>query len=467
MKKSFLMGAAALLLSVAGLTAAHVQLTHAGESLRFPEKTYLGDRSILSDLTLEVENNYVGRLFWDSTLTLESEPETEFRLVSGADAWGEKVEDPPRIWMQISVSGGADLHPGPYTQDFSGFEGRESNFLDQQWDYVWEVAEKTPADGTYTEAKRFGDYYEAYLPEIKLQMGDVDVTSGREDWYQPDDPIQDWVRFVNDLRQAFRFPVLPDHTVEVKTGKTGEFFTDVDVIDLAHWPQLWTFDHNTRDTVYFVPMATDGETGQLMDYALTPAGYGVYSFPMGEEAPTLADLKLFTPLDEEERLDAMTFDADLSHMLLILTRGEEELIRILDLETGEMEIDLSFPNSHNMRGISAKEDLVLYAHDRQFDLFRKQNGGYVWEMTAKVPESFTPWTVDSLYITEMDFAYDGSRLAVFQNAGGRRARQTGVSELLLMAFEDGTPIYCGTLQNELTRGLFPHFYEPVLKLGFQ
>ena len=312
--------AAALLaaVSLAGLGAAHHVVSASQEAVTLTEKTQAGDPAAALGAQLDLSTRLLDWLQWDTRLTVGQEPETVCTL------WPEPPSPQRRgaYWVSLDLLAGISSSNFPNTNLQLGWLRQVLDQLPLPTPDQLKVSATVPVS-------RYLDFY-----DLDTALSLPDSTLREYDAAGDSVPTAPAARFLYDLEQAFRFPVRPEHQVQV----TLELEEDGG-LHFSAWNvegtevQIGTHSARSPGWLYFIPQARTPD-GTLWDYSGTPQGWGIYRLP--DHGPyNIRQLEFVAPLEETQKVLHFSALEDGSALVLLTQEENGLVLQLLDPATGQ------------------------------------------------------------------------------------------------------------------------------------
>ena len=415
MKRSAIIMTVLLLLSAGGLGFAHHRVSKSGEQLSFQEYPLAGELSQAEGLRIAYHADLDRRLFWEAELTPGKPNPAKMRFFAKRQREENSQEGYFQLYAPISMS----------TSTTGSFELQE----DGRWlkEAFLELAEET-ADGTTGEKTvQISDYEHFYPLELDFRS--------RYQHYMGASELQEEDAFLKGFQKAFRFPVLEGQreTLSLRKDAAG-MIRELSMSPTERGPEIYSISFSSEDTLYFIPEARQ-ENGSLLDYSLTPGGYGVYSLPLNKESLSMEDLHFVCPLDPERQLQSSAYDPETRSLLACYEAGETWFFSSIDLQSGKETQKLALGKGEVL-GMQLQEELLLiFRKNLQADFLQKgKNGSFERRFVLAFPDEMSFWNVA---YTDCSCLYDGDRLALVTPLRD----VTGKGELKLGYFNSSYGLY--------------------------
>ena len=466
MKKSLIAMVLLAALSLGGVVAAHMTIADTADRVVITQYDLTGDPRAADGLAVHRITELPGQLpmHWDTTFRVNGDAETRYAFRR------------PELWRESEAR--LDLYTATFNQGYGGLWEYPITDEDIQLRELCNaVAANTPAGETHTEILHLADYFDVLPLDINYHFhltdenGDLNHCaihsedgrlwgSGMEDSSLEDPRL----RFAQALLDSFRFPVPEDFTVEVSISRDEEgSIYDMGCSVLSNDISLQSQSISSRDWIYFIPFALDGESQPLMDYSGTPAGFGLYRLPASDPKDlTLDDLELVLPLDPDLQVTNLDITPDQSVLLLSTREKGRCVLRVLDAADGSLlqtlELDPGEPDSWN--AVIAYDGFALLTLNEGYRVLEAlPDGTYRPRFLAKPPDMSAYPNLGRWY----DFtpAFDGQRLAILRGEGSEYGHMCSFS---LMVYDDSGLHYVGHFENSLEAGYgWNEFYDKSVR----
>lgn len=418
----------------------------------------------VQDLKLEFRVHNQQQLLWDLALYPAREPEhpqTEFqmRYKEKDNSWpihDQSVEMISSLGFSSSTSGGSfDLGNDAETYGLGpAFE---------------DVSSRTPAGQAHTETVELKKYFEVWPMTIGMETAgywlhwqEFGEMRQSVDEMEPD-YVRGTYKLVDHLLKSFRFPIQSNPKMEITVEKDESGA----VIGLEAYPvgqqensaSISNYETQLNGTHYLAVEARE-EDGSLMDYSLTPGGYGVYRLPVyGEkECPAPEDLQFLCPLDPQEQLVQLTDDG--TNLLLVTKKEQQLFLNALD-ESGTClyRVALEQPFGVDWVQIYAQDDLVLVLEhgpnpaEHAFMLLQRDSEkGYQRQMDGRLPgnKAFESLVMPNGGDRGINILFDGERLAIAAPYGRDFDGDCGYSVLV---YDRQGLLFADARQTSLSQGM--------------
>lgn len=277
-----------------------------------------GDAAYLSGAEVDFNVMFGKHLLWQNRWS----PETGDRAESGFtfSVLGRQPEE------TVEYSG-LRLRVSP-AENLGGYAGKRENDLDRAFRELFDSVE--PGEKKTFEL-RIADYLDFYPLTGQLQL--PGLTMNYFDVYNEQE-----VQFITKMEEFLRIPVLPDEVMEIEVDRSSDGATtgigsgSKETHDSYY---METVGFVAQDACYFTfsPKTAKGAT---VDTSHIPGGYGIYRLPYtvreGKTEVDASDCSLFFPLDLTDDIFEMFCIGD--RIYLVVTEGEEVVLRELELSTG-------------------------------------------------------------------------------------------------------------------------------------
>lgn len=443
MKKRLMLLGTLLVLGVAGMAVISGQAVRSAREITWTAETLYGDPAAAEGLSLATEHSYLNHLFWSSRINAVGQGTVDYRFRPREP----EVEREERYFLDIN-----DYCPG-YIQ-FSTY-----TYLDEEQaqEYpmlglVYDVGTRGPADGTYTETVRCKDYFEVITPEVGVHLpgGNRQLTSSLARNQSGVGEEAERLRITTELAEAFRFPTPEEYQLKVTvTNENGKVkAANIENVDDYYLQVRSTNGLLSGDWFYFTVDATCGpQSGELLDYSLTPGGNALYRLSAEDRPLSLNDLEVVLPLEDGEAVTAINADPDGSHVFVVTEREGTSFLRVLDHADGQVSLELEFPPQEQdwtglWGSINCSKDLACFIVGREIVLMAEENGSYREIMRCTQPQEVEKWAHRQ---GGRVAAYDGRRLALavelpYAGEGGSS------NDIGILVFDRENCLYAGELQ---------------------
>lgn len=389
MRKSLILLAILLVLSVAALAVGQGAINAMGDDVTVTETTLAGDPAAAGGLTVSLHPTYENHLEWRTVFAAGKDPEPETKVHYSAKPLEDDYTGTSSVWMQIgglnfsmSASGGAvNLEEDT---DEMGFVAMVRPAAD--------VATRTQPGETRTETVYLRDYYEYYAMYLDL-YGSYGQTGQAA------------------LSDYFRIPVQEDLQVEVTVSKdeAGTVY-DVECNTVDNASSAYGYGLYLEQGVFLGLGTEDGEYGgSEVDFSQIRDGYGLYWIPMEQDGLDLDRIENIYPLDPAAAQFVTLEESFDGKSLLLFTRERGTLVlTVLDLETLEPVQRLELPISETPT-VWQQEGLLLlrvYGEDPRLLALSREDGLY--RLWLDTPE----YQFENIWYWDPSLSFDGSRLAL-------------------------------------------------------
>ena len=464
------------LLSFAGLGAAHQLVSDTADDIQVVETWYQGDPTAAADLQLKFTWEEAQQLSWDIDFSPMQEARAQFQFYPYPVS---QIPDIPPSFKLHSIQDWTG------SISFASLHGLPTTDETPLAPLYQAVSEHTQAGSTHSEVLTLRDYYDTYPLDIQFYtdhmlysrdtLNSLRVSAENA----PDISQEAWaeqlevLNFLNTFQDAFRFPVPADHqlnvtvskdhdgniiqldTIEPETSQTSNSPSSNEdpgvltenILIPAHVDFI-SFTESTDTAVYFILEARRAD-GALLDYRLTPGGYGVYRMPMQEDLPKADQLESVCPLRPEQRIENFQLD-DRGARLLLTTRTDTQLtLHILDAATG-----LPLQTFSTKIPAEGRETTPIFHQDNLIALFpNRQLQLYAQDKTGEYSHIFYGELPTNLEFPGRDnyaMAYDGERFVLVFH---RDFQIDPICALMLLIWDQEQMLYAGTFRTSLNQSL--------------
>lgn len=332
MRKSLILFAALLVLSIAVLGAAAVTVDGQSDAVSMSESTLYGDAAYAEGIELRQQIGCLNNMFWTVQLTAGAEPETKAEFVV------EKRDYSDELFYDDS---GINL----YAPD--SIDVLASHSYATELDLIAQKLAESAPNGTRTQLKiRLADYFDYYPLSIYPGnvQGEIVWEDGGEEYsyYQN---LGKWRDVCKKVAEYIKIPVLKNQTIwfSVYKNDTGNIidFTVDPYEDNADGASLAGYSANTAKRLYFT-VDNKSMLGEPLDMSHIPGGYGIYSIPCEYEQKRnvthvhFDELSTVYSLDENERVTRLHASADGESLLCLSNLESAAYLTVLDADTGKL-----------------------------------------------------------------------------------------------------------------------------------
>ncbi len=475
MRKALALLLTLVLISAAGVIAAHAVINPARDQVVIEEKVLYGDKMAADGLTVYRNTHWDNHLHWDTiyNISAENQCETEFDYTLKDKRSVYRGEyNSEGVLISNSVGGGIGSGRGisedMISDHFPGWE-----------ELIFDVMEQAPAGEEYSARVLVADYYEFFPLSIDLDL--------REPIYYMavDETGSEYANFIDSgghyngnvvgeaVRDFIKIPVGEGERVVVtvnklENGAVVDVSMNMDYDDEA----VYTTHYSSRSVVADTGIYFLFSESQNIDFSHVPGGCGIYCIPFGEpyvgenlsSYPMLAstEVSMVYPMDENAVVLSMFLDHSGEKLLLVTAEDGKVMLSVIELSTMER---LQFIQIDEY-----KEDAAVWYIDQSeshlmLDLYYSriallditESGEYVHQFTVdRAPEGVEiDW-----YRYASSVAYDGERLArAWTNRTGENPYDSCGFGLAI--YDKTGLLYLGDYENSLTPGFTSHNYEYI------
>lgn len=413
MRKSLILLAVLLFLSVTVLAAGHVAVDRMQDDIMITETTCAGDPAAAEGLTVALHTHLQNHLFWRTSYAAGTDPAPETGFTFSAFPVKEQRNGTEHAFLTLGATN-------------SGRRGNDLDLTDTNWEPGFgapdmllpaaDVAARTQAGETHTEVVSLQDYYQYYT--VGLTCGSVRIDQEAS----------------QALSQYFKIPVPEGKQVEVSISKNqgGKIYearmgpvgsismdgsADASAAQAVEETSLYS-DGIVTDQGIYLRLWTDSNAAEV--FSEIAGGYGVYFIPfeeaeMGQPRLDAAQTQNIYALDPKTARPVKIVESQDKTRLLLFTLEQDQLIlTVLDAETREPLQRLPLPTDQTP-GVYQEGALVLlhvwnadHTQARFLLLCREDDGTYRLELDVPVYE----FEGSDVYYNSPSFCYDGERLAV-------------------------------------------------------
>lgn len=300
----------------AGLTAGKIGGSR--EAVRLAVTPVYGDVSAISGAEVDFNVIYGQHLLWENRWSPEmgdaAASEFHFSLFERHPEQSESV-------------GGLRVYSSP-AENFGGYAGKRENDLDRAYREAYESVKPG-------ERKQFVFRIADYLDYYPL-AGRLELPGASMNFFSTFDETA--VEFITRLEGFLRIPVLPDEIIEVDVDRSSDGATTgigSGSKEENDSYRLETSGFVTEEACFFT-FSTRTAQGKIVDTSQIPGGYGIYRLPYavaeGKVQVDAADCELFFAMDPADDVYEMFCVG--GRIYLVLTEGEDTVLRVLELATG-------------------------------------------------------------------------------------------------------------------------------------
>ena len=451
-----------LVISIGGVCVAAAGVHAPHDQVVFTEQTFYGDKSAAEGLEVVVRSTYNEQLFWDTSYSAGTSPDTKTQF-----AFSAIPELPPSESDFIGLDIEKDISPERFYDTEQPKVGLAKAYQ--------ELFDATAPGEEGTAVVRLKDYMDHYPLHILLELPtEVDWFDSAEDTAEEEFyPNSNW-DVMRQLTEYFKIPVLENEFFEIGLNKTmdgkvsGTFggSADGDSFDFHLNTVL------TDDACYFTFPARSWE-GTIIDTSLLPDGYGI--FRMGyqpnrvdESGQEICDfdiesLDMVYALDPSVYQECMYLSEDETQIYLLTQKDGVLHLTVIDVATMTTVQELEIIDFEEERGgihkIHQKEDYwVLWLTGGKLAVLdRTLDGLFVPRFCVPYNDPDIEKYSMSMY-SEVD--WNGERLAVVDmfdieyfdevKQYHRGCRSCG---FWLLVYDDtGEMLYAGRYDSSLTPG---------------
>ena len=413
MRKSLILIAILLALSLGILVSATVIMDARHDDIAITEETLFGDPAAASGLSVSTRVHHEHQLFWDTTYMACADPQPE-TVFTYSDV---------RIYEQGEREGYFNLEIASVNSGMSGNLDLEQEMEDNHSNHLWymvkDVADRTKPGEEHTEQVNLIDYYETFPMDFYF------------DSYKGMVHTEGYESFRQYLNRNFPIPV-PENlqlNVTVCKDEAGQIY-NIDYYENtpeeAEFIQVWSPSAVLYEGIFFSVVGN-------VDLSQFPDGYGIYYLPIAENDKITAingrtgepvnqvyltqRAKNIYPMDPADCEDGGIYlSADREQVYAFTKEQGEIVLTVFDSQTCEIIQQLK-PGIRQMPTVWRQDNIVaLITGDEAWenfflqiylvedgklnlwldtDMFQLQDSGPYWYMGAEM-------------------AYDGERLAIVQ-----------------------------------------------------
>lgn len=408
MRKALVLTVSLFLLSIVGLTAAHISINPARDKVVLTEHVIYGDKSAAKGLTahLSVHQNY--QLYWDTSYHIGDEAVTDTDFSFSAV---QKSND------SYSETLGMDLNSEMRFRYINGTEDEASSLTLA----FKELSDATPLGAAGEAVIDLKDYYDYYPISGNITLPDGAVRWRENDIYMYNTTL-DGAYIAAALNDFFKIPVLDEHQLTIGIDKRdGDETSNSRSLSSTGSDAFYLLsDYGnsviTDDAFYFT-FDCHTETGELVDTSLIPGGFGIYCLPYSTDKKgnttsiDVDELAMVYELNPEMVIYDFSLNADKTRLMLHAEEDGKYVFTVIDLAdmstVQKLEI-CDWPEDNYFRLYNGDGYFVtLFSGDKLAVVRITDSGEYELCYTTAVSEDDPRF--GSTYSTT---AFDGERIAL-------------------------------------------------------
>lgn len=404
MKKRLILYVALVLIAVVGLSSAALAGFLIQDDITIEAHTLSGDVSAAEGLTLTVYAQRNGNLTWDTTFpaTAASQAVTDFTYhldgISSSDG----------VYLDFST---ASLNGTTSTtlENLMEERNRWSDFLIEP---IQKLARELAPGEEKTETVTVADYWEIYPLTLYLNL--------------PNDSTYYDEGETSFLTNYFHIPVPAELTVDIAvsldedgecvqatinpTGEESYGFCSADLV--------------TEQGIYLGLYSC--EPGETVDFSHIQGGYGIYRIPLPQEdayALPVEDIENILPLSAEDVEAVSLLESPWDGIIEVFTVEQGTLrLRLLEEETCTVIEDYWLDADKLPEVVQTEDMLVLLFQEEETQrilAYAREDGQYRLWLDTELP-------LEAYYLSSLNAAFDGSRLALVYPCGEYASVGTGL-----------------------------------------
>ena len=432
MKKRLMLYVFLVLIAVVALSGAALAGFLIQDDITIEAHTLSGDVSAAEGLTLTVYAQRNSYLTWDTTFpaTAASQAVTDFTYhldgISSSDG----------VYLDFST---ASLNGGTTTtlENLMEERNRWSDFLIEP---VRELARELEPGEEKTTTVTVADYWEIYPLTLYLSIPNVTT------YYDEGE--------TNFLTNYFHIPVPAELTVDI-TVSLEESGRGVNANINPTGERSYGFCSSalyTEQGIYFGLYSCVSE--EPADFSHIQGGYGIYRIPLPQEddyALPVEDIENILPLSAEDVEAVSLLESPWDGIIEVFTVEQGTLrLRLLEEETCTV-IEDYWLDADTLPTVVQTEDvlvLLFREEEKQSILaYAREDGQYRLWLDTELP-------LEAYYLSSLNAAFDGSRLALVYPWGEYASVGTG-----LLVYDQSGLLYHGQYRNSADSNLL-QFFSP-------
>ena len=411
MKKNILIIGLLAVFILGSFTFALASLLPQRDNVQFSETVLYGDPKAAEGLTLNYKNHCDYHLFWDTTWTIGTPPETA--VTSYQFSLKEMREEyTPPLGVNLETSSFITY----YIQDVPyGLQ----NAFDA-------LAADTPAGEDNFRNIKISDYYEYYPISGTIQLKDHLITLNEAAFFQYTNgetinTADENTRVSLALSQFFRIPVLPRDTMAISITKDSSGY--VATKHTSHGSDTSYYMEMTGaagENAYYFTFQTSAPRNEVIDTSLIPGGYGIYCLPLDHENNTVKEdqLAMVYSLPASAEIVSMNVSSNQTSLFLFTKETDGFYFAEIDLDTMEtlqrLRINDPYLLYDDMMHVT-DDYFAFYGVDDSdtsgYRIFsRDENGQFKFDFL--IPSPIDEGRNYFNFYSDATFAYDGNRAAL-------------------------------------------------------
>ena len=432
MKKRLMLYVFLVLIAVVALSGAALAGFLIQDDITIEAHTLSGDVSAAEGLTLTVYAQRNSYLTWDTTFpaTAASQAVTDFTYhldgISSSDG----------VYLDFST---ASLNGGTTTtlENLMEERNRWSDFLIEP---VRELARELEPGEEKTTTVTVADYWEIYPLTLYLSIPNVTT------YYDEGE--------TNFLTNYFHIPVPAELTVDI-TVSLEESGRGVNANINPTGERSYGFCSSalyTEQGIYFGLYSCVSE--EPADFSHIQGGYGIYRIPLPQEddyALPVEDIENILPLSAEDVEAVSLLESPWDGIIEVFTVEQGTLrLRLLEEETCTVIEDYWLDADTLPTVVQTEDMLVLLFQEEETQrilAYAREDGQYRLWLGTELP-------LEAYYLSSLNAAFDGSRLALVYPWGEYASVGTG-----LLVYDQSGLLYHGQYRNSADSNLL-QFFSP-------
>ena len=431
MKKRLIFYVFLVLIAVVGLSSAALAGFLIQDDITIEAHTLSGDVSAAEGLTLTVYAQRNSYLTWDTTFPATA----AFQAVTDFTYHPNGVLFSQDAYLHFST---ASLNGATSTtlENLMEERNRWSDFLIEP---IRELARELAPGEEKTEAVTVADYWEIYPLSLYLSIPNVTYYDEGETSF---------------LTDYFHIPVPAELTVDI----TVSLDEDGECVQATINPTgeesygFCSAELVTEQGIYLGLYSC--EPGESVDFSQIQGGYGIYRIPLPQEddyALPVEDIENVLPLSAEDVEAVSLLESPWDGIIEVFTVEQGTLrLRLLEEETCTV-IEDYWLDADTLPTVVQTEDmlvLLFWEEDTQrFLAYAREDGQYRLWLDTELP-------LEAYYLSSLNAAFDGSRLALVYPWGEYASVGTG-----LLVYDQSGLLYHGQYISSADSNLL-QFFSP-------
>lgn len=432
MKKRLMLYVALVLIAVVGLSSAALAGFLIQDDITIEAHTLSGDVSAAEGLALTVYAQRNSYLTWDTTFPATA----AFQAVTDFTYHPNGVSFSQDAYLHFST---ASLNGATSTtlENLMEERNRWSDFLIEP---IRELARELAPGEEKTEAVTVADYWEIYPLTLYLNL--------------PNDSTYYDEGETSFLTNYFHIPVPAELTVDI----TVSLDEDGECVQATINPTgeesygFCSAELVTEQGIYLGLYSC--EPGETVDFSHIQGGYGIYRIPLPQEddyALPVEDIENILPLSAEDVEAVSLLESPWDGIIEVFTVEQGTLrLRLLEEETCTV-IEDYWLDADTLPTVVQTEDmlvLLFWEEDTQrFLAYAREDGQYRLWLDTELP-------LEAYYLSSINAAFDGSRLALVYPWGEYASVGTG-----LLVYDQSGLLYHGQYISSADSNLL-QFFSP-------